>query len=488
MQTPAFECLDAHEARSQRLMAQQGPSLAATEEADATTSSGPEPSYTFVTSGYQLFHHTSPLPLDYGGVLPEFQLAYETWGELNEAKDNTILIHTGLSASSHAKSHADNTARGWWEDFIGPGKALDTNRFFVICTNVLGSCYGSTGPSSPHPFDPEKTPYGSRFPILSIFDMVRAQFLLLDHLGIDSLFASIGSSMGGMQSIAAAHLEPHRVKRVASISGCARSGPSSIALRFAQRSVLMSDPNWNRGHYYGPNRLPPHTGMKLARQIATITYRSGPEWEQRFGRRRRKAAPTVPGQEDGQEVAPALCPDFEIESYIDHQGESFCLKYDANSLIYISKAMDLFDMSDDALEDLDERRRKAHGEEYVASKPLAIRDPDASSSEDPSSSGSGPSSRPRRRKHIRTLSSPSAHFYLPSLSRGLSRLASTPTLIIGAQSDILFPIDQQRELAECLRMAGNSQVRYSELDAPTGHDTFLIDEINVGGQIRGFLA
>lgn len=245
LETPAFPCLDANDARTQRLLAQQGPSLPdAPEEASSSSSSaskkddetspGPEPTYTFVTSGFELYHHKQPLLLDYGGVLPEFEVAYETWGQLNENKDNAILIHTGLSASSHARSQPKNTARGWWEDFIGPGKALDTNRFFVICTNVLGSCYGSTGPSSPQPHD--GVPYGTRFPILSIFDMVRAQFHLLDHLGIQTLFASIGSSMGGMQSIAAAHLEPQRVQRVVSISGCARSGPSSIALRFAQRS------------------------------------------------------------------------------------------------------------------------------------------------------------------------------------------------------------------------------------------------------------
>lgn len=508
-ETPAFPCLDANDARTQRLLSQQGPSLEAAETSDdasaaassssssaSATASGPEPSYTFVTSGFKKFHHGAILPLDYGGVLPEFDIAYETWGELNAAKDNAILIHTGLSASSHAKSQPDNTARGWWEDFIGPGKALDTDRFFVMCTNVLGSCYGSTGPSSPHPLDPEGTPYGTRFPILSIFDMVRAQFLLLDDLGINKLYASIGSSMGGMQSIAAAHLHPERVGKVVSISGCARSGPSSIALRFAQRSVLMSDPNWNRGHYYGPNKLPPHTGMKLARQIATITYRSGPEWEQRFGRRRRKALPpsssescsTTGPPSRGQamslseEADPALCPDFEIESYLDHQGELFCLKYDANSLIYISKAMDLFDMCDEALEDLDERRTKAHGDwassgiRPLSPTALAV---DGERQADPN--------RPRR-KHIRTLSSPSAHFYLPSLTRGLSRLSNTPTLIIGAQSDILFPIDQQRELAECLRMTGNQKVRYSELDSPTGHDSFLIDVENVGGQIKGFLS
>lgn len=497
--TPAFPCLDANDARTQRLRRLQGQGPRLEEEgkgegaASCSPSSSPststtnEPSYSFVTSGYSTYHHASPLLLDYGGVLPSFDIAYETWGTLSPARDNAILVHTGLSASSHARSHGGNPARGWWEDFIGPGKALDTDRFFVICTNVLGGCYGSTGPSSAHPIDGK--PYGTRFPILSIFDMVRAQWLLLRQgLGIESLYASVGSSMGGMQSIAAAHLEPERVQRVVSISGCARSGPSSIALRFAQRSVLMSDPNWNRGHYYGSDCLPPHTGMKLARQIATITYRSGPEWEQRFGRRRRAVgtanAPTDDNAPAITESDPALCPDFEIESYIDYQGEQFCLKYDANSLIYISKAMDLFDMSVESLRDLDARRVRAHSQSGEGEVPPPLADPDLDA--DLETEAGAPSGRTRR--HIRTLSSPSAHTYLPSLTRGLSRLQRTPTLIIGAQSDILFPIEQQRELAECLRMAGNTKVRYSELDSPTGHDSFLIDVENVGGQIRGFLA
>ena len=169
---------------------------------------------------------------------------------------------------------------------------------------------------------------------------IRDRFQLLDHLGIDTLYASVGSSMGGMQSIAAVHLFRERVGRVISISGCARSAPSGIALRYAQRSVLMADENWNRGFYYGPNQLQPHKGMKLARQIATITYRSGPEWEQRFGRRRHAQLTTE--ADAATQRAPALCPDFLVETYLDHQGEQFCLKYDANSLIYISKAMDLF--------------------------------------------------------------------------------------------------------------------------------------------------
>jgi homoserine O-acetyltransferase len=161
-------------------------------------------------------------------------LAYETWGKLSPSRDNVILLQTGLSASSHAASTSLNPAPGWWEKFIGPGKALDTNQFFIVCTNVIGGCYGSTGPSSVSP-DTGK-PYATTFPIVSIFDMVRAQFKLIDELGIQQLFAVVGSSMGGMQSIASGWMFPDRVGRVVSISGTARSSPSSIALRFAQRS------------------------------------------------------------------------------------------------------------------------------------------------------------------------------------------------------------------------------------------------------------
>ena len=463
-------CVDQHEIRQRQM--QQGGGKRVSDETSKVEENdilGPEPSYTNVVSGYHTYIHDKPFPLDYGNVLPSFQIAYETWGTLNGDQSNAILLHTGLSASSHAASSPSNTSKGWWEEFIGPGKTLDTNRFFVICTNVLGSCYGSTGPSSPHPLDPTGAPYATRFPVLSIFDMVRAQFCLLDHLGIEKLYASIGSSMGGMQSIAAAHLFRDRVERVVSISGCARSSPSGIALRFAQRSVLMADENWKRGFYYGPDNVPPHKGMKLARQIATITYRSGPEWEQRFGRERRSLLrdASSPAQQ-----APALCPDFLVETYLDHQGEQFCLKYDANSLIYISKTMDLFDMTYEALAELGARRFDAHGDDgHLPIEPVEHVHEHT----------------PRRRQHITTISHPGAHAYVPSLARGLHRLRDVPILILGVQSDILFPVEQQRELAECIRMNGNPSVMYYEIDAPHGHDSFLIDVANVGGAIKGFL-
>ena len=213
----SFPCLDAVESRSASL--------------SRRSLSGPEPSYT--TGKHLNFHSRDPLLLNWGGILPEFNIAYETWGQLNRYRSNAILLHTGLSASSHAHSTEVNPKPGWWEKFIGPDCPIDTNKYFVICTNVIGSCYGSTGPSSVDPADGER--YATRFPILTMEDMVRAQFRLLDSMGIEKLFASVGSSMGGMQSLAAGVLEPERVGKLVSISGCARSHPFSIAMRHTQR-------------------------------------------------------------------------------------------------------------------------------------------------------------------------------------------------------------------------------------------------------------
>lgn len=225
--TPSFPCVDAHAVRESRILSQ----FASTRDPD----SGPEPAYCTPDPGsYKTYSHKSPLPLTYAPPLPSFKIAYETWGTLTPQKENVILLHTGLSASSHAASTDLNPDEGWWERFIGPGKALDTNQYFVICTNVLGGCYGSTGPSSIELATGRH--YGTRFPVLSIFDMVRAQFCLLDHLGINKLYASVGSSMGGMQSLAAGFLYPDRVGNIVTVSGTARTSPSSIAMRFAQRS------------------------------------------------------------------------------------------------------------------------------------------------------------------------------------------------------------------------------------------------------------
>lgn len=229
---PSFPCVDAHAARESRLIART---------ADPACDSGPEPPYARPNpTSYHTFHHPAPLPLVYhpDTPLPAFDIAYETWGTLNAAKDNVILLHTGLSASSHAAATPANPAPGWWDKFIGPGKALDTDQFFIVCTNVLGGCYGSTGPSSIE--QATGRPWGTRFPVLSIFDMVNAQFRLMDSMGIGKLYASVGCSMGAMQSLAAAWLHPSRIGKIVSISGTARSSPSAIAMRFAQRSGASS--------------------------------------------------------------------------------------------------------------------------------------------------------------------------------------------------------------------------------------------------------
>ncbi|KAM3581388.1 Serine O-succinyltransferase, variant 2 [Umbelopsis sp. WA50703] len=459
----AFPCIDKLESRTLSL------------------DGGPEPSYDKVVTGYETFHYDSPFLLDHGGILPNFDIAYEAWGTLNEKKDNAILIHTGLSGSSHAKSHSKNLKPGWWENFIGPGAYIDTNKFFVICTNVIGGCYGSTGPSSIDSADGER--YATRFPILTVWDMVRAQFLLLDSLGIKNLHASVGSSMGGMQSLAAAALYPERINRLITISACARSHPYSIALRHTQRQVLMADPNWNKGFYY--KGVPPHIGMKLAREIATISYRSGPEWELRFGRKR---------AQEGQ--SPALCPDFLIETYLDHQGERFCLQYDANSLLYVSKAMDMFDMSESAFKKLKNQRQKnapllqrlierhSDTEKKSFAEECRLETGNKSALEQHDESHVPKDDDKSKRPPLSTLATSDP--VTQDLIQGMTNI-KMPTLVLGVQSDILFPVWQQKEIAECLRASGNKNVTYYELDSMYGHDTFLIDGVSVGGAVKGHL-
>ncbi|KAL3468935.1 Alpha/Beta hydrolase protein [Aspergillus californicus] len=453
----SFPCLDAQDAKSALLSAK-------------SLESGPEPSYT--TGRHETFHCKDPLLLDWGGLLPEFDIAYETWGQLNADKSNVILLHTGLSASSHAHSTEINPKPGWWEKFIGPGKPVDTDKYFVICTNPIGGCYGSTGPSTLDPSDGDR--YATRFPILTIEDMVRAQFRLLDHLGVQKLYASVGSSMGGMQSLAAGVLFPGRVGKIATISGCARSHPYSIAMRHTQRQVLMMDPNWARGFYY--DSIPPHSGMKLAREIATVTYRSGPEWEKRFGRRR--ADPSK---------QPALCPDFLIETYLDHAGEKFCLEYDPNSLLYISKAMDLFDLG--LSQQLATRKHRDQSQANIASGGTNVNDascsltlPDQPYREQPSASV------PATEESAAGSADPESP--PQDLVAGLAPLKDHEVLVIGVASDILFPAWQQREIAQTLLQAGNKKVEHLELGEDLslfGHDTFLLDLKYIGGAVQKFL-
>ncbi|AMD19779.1 HCL372Cp [Eremothecium sinecaudum] len=421
-----------------------------------------EPIYAKSNLRYFLYKSTKPLLLDYGGVLPSFEIAYETWGKLNADKSNAILIHTGLSASSHARSSDMNNTPGWWEKFIGPGSSiLDTEKYFIICTNVLGSCFGSSGPPSSDPSD--GLPYGTRFPLVSIQDMIRAQNRLVkDQFGIKKLYASVGSSMGGMQSLAYGQLFPDEVEKIISISACARSHPSSIALRHAQRQVLMNDPNWQRGFYYPtpdkPDSNPPYVGMRLARLIATISYRSGPEWESRFGTERLN-----------NENPPTLCADFLVESYLDYQGSKFCFEYDANAFLYLSRAMDMFDLSLTGTQ-RNERRRKATLAEMQTGK-IPIQE----LKYEPLN--------PQKKSKTSTTEE-----NLSDLAAGMLPLRNKDILIIGVKSDILFPYRQQREIVDLLGNGPNIKyVELSEEQSLYGHDTFLLDTKYVGSSIGEFI-
>lgn len=452
----SFPCLDKLEKKTELL------NSCSKDKSLSSLEGGPEPSYSNVLTGFQIYKSKKPIFFDNGGYLPEYEIAYETWGELNEDKSNAILIHTGLSASSHAKSQPENPKSGWWENFIGPGKYLDTDKYFIICTNVLGGCYGSTGPSSKDPANNDY--YGTRFPIVSVNDMVRAQReLIYNELKIKKLAASLGASMGGMQSLAYAWEFPDEVDKVVSISGCARSHPYSIALRHTQRQVLMSDPNWNRGFYY--DKVPPHIGMKLAREIATVTYRSGPEWEYRFGRNR---------ADDSKPAA--LCPDFLVETYLDHAGEKFCLEYDANSLLYVLKAMDLFDLSHSNRERAFKQREMAE-QEYNATK-----------TGEENTGTSIPSVPYQEKKQSATTTPEEA---LDDLKKGISKISHKDILVIGVESDILFPVWQQREIADVLKGTNNGgDIRYFELGndiSNFGHDTFLLSLDHIGEPVKEFL-
>ena len=279
-------------------------------------------------SPFLTFHWDKPFRLVSGGVLQSLTLAYETWGTLNEDRSNAILLFSGLSASSHAKSHSRNDVPGWWEGMIGAGLALDTDRYFVVCANHLGGCFGSTGPASPNPATGE--PYGPDFPQVLLQDMVEAVRLMVDDLGIGTLFCVMGASMGGMMALEyAARFEPKVVKLIM-ISGSGRPGALSIAYRFVQRQVILQDPHFHDGRYYGSPEQP-RASLAVARMIGNITYRSGEEFNRRFGRSR-----TDRGYNFG--------PDFQIESYLHHMGHKLSYHFDANSFLVLTKAMDLYSL------------------------------------------------------------------------------------------------------------------------------------------------
>jgi homoserine O-acetyltransferase len=338
-----------------------------------------------------------PFPMRRGGALQGVQIAYETWGEPNARQGNAILIFTGLSPSAHAASATEDPAPGWWEDMVGPGRPIDTRRFFVICVNSLGSPFGSTSPATLNPATGQ--PYRLTFPVLTVEDIARGGHEVVASLGIKQLAAVIGPSLGGMTVLAYCALFPNEARAVVSISSAARSTPFAIALRSLQREMIRRDPAWKEGNYT-PDAIPVQ-GMRLARKLGMITYRSAKEWQQRFGRERASVE---------RRAGDPFGIDFEVESYLENHAAKFTGQFDPNCYLYLSRAMDLFDLAD-------------HG---------------------------------------------------GSVADALRLFTVERALIIGVETDLLFPIEQQQELAEGLSN-GTRIVHFARLASIQGHDSFLVD-------------
>jgi len=345
-----------------------------------------------------------------GGRLSEVQLAYETWGERNSADSNSILLFTGLSPSAHAAASANDQSPGWWEWMIGPGKPIDTDIYHIICVNPLGSCFGSTGPASVRPETGQ--PYGPDFPELSIEDMSRSAHLLIELLGISRLHTVIGVSLGGMTALAYAIEFADQVEQLVSICSAMRAEASAIAVRSLQREMIRQDPAWRDGRY-APGAGPVE-GMRLARKLGIISYRSALEWRERFGRER-----SLVGAGSGDSFGA----EFQVESYLEANARKFVSRFDANCYLYLSRSMDWFNVAD-----------------FGATDEAAL-------------------------AHI------SAH----------------RALVIGVESDNLFPLHQQRALADLLCELGRD-VEFVAMPSIQGHDAFLVDRDRFAPVLRGFFS
>ena len=373
----------------------------------------------------------NPVALDCGGKLHPVRVAYETYGVLSPRRYNAILVCHALSGDAHAagfsKQAATQSTRdgfgaedrdgeagkglGWWDGMIGPGKAFDTDRFFVISTNLLGGCRGTTGPSSPDPATGR--PYGADFPVVTVADMVRTERALLDALGIERLAAVAGGSLGGMQAFEWAIMFPDQVDAVVAIASTHALHPQGVAWNAIAREAIMRDPAWQEGRYHGTSGAP-DAGMSVARMIGHITYLSAAALHDKFGRRLQFA----------DDIRYTITePEFEIESYLRHQGDSFVRRFDANTYLYMSRALSYFDLA---------------------------------------------------REHGRG-----------SLSRALEGVKAR-TLLIAFSSDWLYPPSGSQDVEEALRGLGKP-VELHVIDAPYGHDCFLLEEARQTPIIRHFL-
>jgi homoserine O-acetyltransferase/O-succinyltransferase len=373
-----------------------------------------------------------PLALECGQALYPIRIAYETYGTLAPTKDNVILVCHALSGDAHAAGYARKPAAasgtrdgfraeerdadrgrglGWWDGMIGPGKAFDTDRFFVVSTNLLGGCRGTTGPSSVNPATGR--PYGADFPVITVADIVRAQRAFLEEIGITRLAAIAGGSLGGMQALEWAVLYPADVEAIVVIASTHALRPQGVAWNTIARNAITADPDWQQGHYHGTDRAPTR-GMGIARMVGHITYLSAESLGDKFGRRLQFA----------DDIRYLLTePEFEVESYLRHQAQSFVQRFDANTYLYMSRALSYFDLA------------RQHGGGRLVD---AVRN------------------------------------------------VSARTLLIAFSSDWLYPPGDSSELEDALRAAGK-EVELHVIDAPYGHDCFLLEEARQTPMIRRFL-
>ena len=353
----------------------------------------------------------APMALEGGATLGPITLAFETCGTLNADKSNAILVLHALSGDSHMAGYykPEDPKPGWWDIMVGPGKGIDTDKYFVICSNILGSCAGSTGPASINPAT--GTPYGTDFPMITVGDMVTAQKALIDHLGIQRLHALIGGSVGGMQVLEWTVRYPDMVAAAVPLATTSRHSALAIAFNEVARQSIMADPNWNNGDYYDKSK--PDMGLAIARMIGHITYLSDESMRMKFGRRlQNKSALSF---EFGAE--------FQVESYLQYQGNKFIERFDANSFLYITKAADYFDLA----------------REY----------------------GKG------------------------SLVNAFER-AKAKFLVVSYTSDWLYPTYQSKEMVKAMKK-NNLDVSFCEIDAQWGHDAFLLPDQRLDSLISGFL-
>ncbi len=341
----------------------------------------------------------APLRLDSGATLAPLEIAYKTYGRLNADRTNAVLVCHALTGDQHAASvHPITGKPGWWNRVIGPGLPLDPDRYFIICTNVVGGCMGSTGPSSIDPTTGK--PYGLTFPVITIADMVRAQAMLLDQLGIERLHAVVGGSMGGMQALAWAAAYPERIASAVVIASAARHSAQNIAFHEVGRQAIMADPDWQDGQYYASARAPTK-GLAVARMAAHITYLSEEGLTEKFGRRLQARDIKSFGFDA----------DFQVESYLRHQGLAFTDRFDANAYLYITRAMDYFDLADP---------------------------------------------------------------HDGRLSGAFSAAKDVRFTLVSFDTDWLYPTAESRRIVQALQSVGAS-ASFVELSAPFGHDSFLLD-------------